>query len=596
MSMQRSFLTYGIVFFCTLTSVNGHILDNMNEYFRTQLFQAFETDPEIESVQKESRDPVYESEVPEELLNGPRRERDKSLVLRKEDIRFHDIVGQSQAVMNLRSVVEQFRHPERLRLFGGVNKKGIILEGPPGTGKTMLARATANELGYSFHECSASSFVEVFVGTGAQRVRELFEQAHRFAPSIVFIDEIDAIAAADRNESSSNGGLEYRQTLNELLTQMNNITHDSHVMVMCATNTITSVDEAFKAPHRFEIVTIGLPDALGRKETLEYYLQRLPRADISDKAIATVLEKSGGFSQAQIKSLVSSAVQFAVADKDASQVEDMHLLIALEQTRNAMKTGIFGSKDQEYDKVFFNDISGLKDVIKEFEFLVYSLKHPDRIRKFGVTPPKGILLEGPPGCGKTMLVRALANEAHCKVLYASGSSFDSKFVGEGAKELRKLFDQARMISPAIIFIDEIDAISGRAGSQQTVNELLTQMDGFVKEANVIVIGATNVLHEVDYRLRRPGRFSRIITIELPNEEERRGILELYINKLPLVDHDSVPYDRLVMHTKNFSSAGLRTLVNDAAMQACKEESESVEEAHFLFALNRALRTKKMRHE
>ena len=472
-------------------------------------------------------------------------------------------------------------------------KKGILLDGPPGTGKTMLARATANELGYSFHECSGSSFVEVWVGQGAQRVRQLFDTARRQAPSLIFIDEIDAVAAANRDQSDQGSSMEYRQTLNELLTQMNSIQHDSGIMVMVATNTITAVDDAFKAPHRFEIVTVGLPTEHGRRETLEHYLSKLPHVSVAPESINTMVEKTRGFSQAQLQSLINNAVHYAAA-QEAQEVTDGHIMTSLEHARNAMRTGIFGSKSMEYDKINFNDIAGLKEVVKEFEFLVYSLKNPDQLKAFGVVPAKGILLAGRPGCGKTMLVRALANEASCQVLYASGSSFDGKFMGDGAKAVRDLFDRARMVSPAIIFIDEIDAISGRTGGQQTVNELLTQMDGFTKEENVVVIGATNVLPEVDYRLRREGRFSRIIPINLPDENERHAILSLYIHKLPKVDQEAVPYDKLVLHTKDFSGAALRNIVNDAAMQACKENAEHVQARHFEESLNRALRARKHR--
>lgn len=363
---------------------------------------------------------------------------------------------------------------------------------------------------------------------------------------------------------------------------------------MCATNTIAAVDAAFKAPHRFEIVTVNLPTPQGRFETVQHYVDRLPRANISLEAMEAVVEKTRGFSQAQLKSLVNNAVQHAIADKEAKEVTNTHLMAALEQCRNAMKTGMFGSQSSEFDKVSFKDVAGLGEVVNEFEFLVHSLKNPEALRSYGVEPPSGILLHSPPGCGKTLLVRALANEANCQVLYASGSSLDGKFMGDGAKAVRKLFDKARMISPAIIFLDEIDAVSTKTGGTQTVNELLTQMDGFSKNSDVIVIGATNMLHEVDYRLRRPGRFSRIIQIDAPNEDERRAILELYINKLPRVDSKNVPYDNLVLHTRGMTGAGLRTIVNEAAMYACKFGAQTVNEDHFNLALNRALRDRKQR--
>ena len=608
MSMQRSFWALVFCMLLPATSARPFFLDEINELFLNKLLsfnefnspenphafpgeKQYDKDPDPnDSDDEEITDP--ENNNPKKQPNQPRKKPQppKSLILKDEDIRFNHIVGQDEAVTHLRSVVEQFKNPSRLELFGGEHKKGILLEGPPGTGKTMLAKAIANELGYSFHECSASSFVEVYVGTGAQRVRELFTAAHQSAPAVIFIDEIDA-AAGKRGEGTGGGDQEYRQTTLELLTQMNKLNHSSNILVVTATNCIEHVDEAFKAPHRFEIITIGLPTPQGRADTLRNYLNRLRRVDvISDQTILEVVEKTKGFSQSQIKTIVNGAVELALNDKTADKVTDAHVLAAMEQTRNAMRTSIFGSRRSEFDSVRFNDIGGLEAVINDFKFLVYSLQNPDKLKEYGVRPPKGILLVGAPGCGKTLLVRALANEAHCDVISVSGGSFDTKFMGEGAQELRKIFASAAMVSPCIIFIDEIDGIT----SAQSVNELLTQMDGFVKEETVIVIGATNHLEAVDYRLRREGRFSRIVPIELPNAQERRTILELYVNKLPRVDKTTVPYDTLVFYTQDFSGAALRNIVDDAAMFACIENAPEIEEKHFHQALERAIISRKKR--
>jgi len=586
--MQRSLAVFFILACSSFGFVQGHFLDDLNEVMQG-IFVQYDSFPDDPAVYEPER--YYESDegLGKDLSVLPET-RKQTIYRDKTQICLDDVRGQDEVVTTIRGVVEQLKNPTRLKMFGGRPKKGILLEGPPGTGKTLLAQAVANELGYSFHNVSGSEFVEVWVGQGAQRVRDLFSRAQATAPAVIFIDEVDAIAATSRDESSSNGSLEYRQTLNELLTQMNKLDHNSKVLVICATNTIEAVDAAFKAPHRFEIITVGLPNAKGRRDILMHYLDRLPRADCSEKCIDTLVEKTKGFSGAQLESLVSSAVHFAVADLEAHALQDKHLTTSLEAARHAMKTGMFGSSSTEYDNVLFSDIAGLSSIKKEFKDLLFFLKHPEKLRQYGVEPPKGILLAGRPGVGKTMLVRALANEADCPVFYASGADFDGKYLGEGAQKIDNLFEKARMVSPAIIFIDEIDAISGKTGSMQTVNKLLTKMDGFSKESNVIVIGATNRPREVDRRLRRPGRFTEIHTINLPTTQDRKDILSLYVNKLPRVSLDDVPYDDLVAKTSGMSGAALKDIVNEAASLACKEGAFTVSSRHFYQALNKALYT------
>lgn len=520
---------------------------------------------------------------------------------RKKEFSFGDIAGHDDLIQKLRSTIKQMENPELLRKLGGKPKKGILLEGPSGTGKTLIAKAIAHELGYEFHSVSASSMIEVYVGTGAQRVREVFTKAKQTAPSVIFLDEVDAIAAASRKESSSGGDQEYRQTLTELLNQMNDLDKlpsDQRVIVIAATNTIEAIDPAFKAPHRFDVLSVPLPDYKGRQDILDLYLNKLQYKDLTvdkekhpevdqENLVNYLASRTVGFSGAQLESIINGAVHKALMEEDASLVTASHILYSLEDERKALRSSSFGAQYMENDKVSFSDIAGMPETVEEFQDLVYSLKNPDVLRNYGVTLPRGILLEGKPGCGKTMLVQALANATDCSFYYASGSSFDGKYMGEGSKNIKELFSKAKMVSPSIIFIDEIDAIN-TAG---TLNELLTQMDGFHKETNIIVIGATNVIKEVDYRLRRPGRFDRIIKVDLPNKEGRLKILELYTNKLPNIDTKNIPYEDLALHTEGFSGAALKTMVNDAATLACKAQAEQVGEEHFRLALQRALKNK-----
>lgn len=489
----------------------------------------------------------------------------------KDKVLFKDIAGQEKAVEHLLQVVNQYKNPERLRAFGGKPKKGILLEGPSGTGKTMLAQALANELGFHFINLSASSMVQLYVGQGAKHVREAFAKARKKAPSVIFFDEIDAIGAADRGSSGSGGDQEYRQTLTEFLCQMNELRDDEKVIVVAATNTVTVLDEAFKSPHRFEVISVPLPTQLEREAIFNLYLTRLPKKNIEGDIARELATLTKGFSGAKIEALIQNAIQYAVADVTAPGVTNEHLLKAVEKERQAHKASIFGTHKKEFDALGFSDIAGLSKVIKEFEELVFALKHPEELKKFGASIPRGYLLIGKPGCGKTMIARALANEAGCTFLEASASSLDGKFIGEGAKRIRELFEQARAVSPTIIFLDEIDGIA----TQQTLNELLTQMDGFTANDNIIVIGATNHPRLIPESLKRPGRFTKIIEIPLPDKRARAEILALYLSKLPRVAREDIDLDALVEKTEGFNSATLKELINEAATIACRAQADMV---------------------
>ena len=573
----------------------AHLLDEWNEGGRELFGSGFQ---KIYHISISGDDPHEHTTANGIPIRDPYDDRDPSpFQMSNEFLTLDDIVGQKEAVSRIRTIIKQFKDPSRLQYFGGTVKTGMLLSGPPGTGKTRLAQAIANELGYAFHSVAASNMVQIFVGQGAQHVREVFEVARRSAPSVLFIDEIDAIASARGGEGGSNQ--EFSNTLNELLVQMNKTKEGSGVIVITATNVIEQLDPAFKSPHRFEIVDVPLPTREGRKDVFEYYMTRLPHIDLDSirEKMDQVLDRSKGFSHAQIAGVVNTAIQNAVMDETAAKINLIHLEAALIDARESMKTADFGSSTNEYDEVSFDDIVGLEGVIQDLDMIVEGLKKPEVLKKYGLNLPKGILLHGPPGTGKTMLARALANESDCAFFYASASSFDEKFVGVGAKRVRDIFEKARRIAPSIIFIDEVDGVArsyGDGGSTGTINELLTQMDGFKKDENVIVIAATNEINRVDYRLRREGRFTHMVNIPLPDEEARRQILEMYIHKIPNVDKEKVPYDHLVMHTTEFNAAGLKALVNEASSRAFKEKTENVTAEHFEAALNLALKNKKLR--
>lgn len=572
---------------------NSLTFDNVNEFFQSALSNTSGPIPNrIHYVQPETESPLN----PLELTPGG-FSRSGGIYKSPETLKLKDFIGSSAVKERVRHVIEMFKHPEKLEMLGGCVKNGLILAGPSGTGKTMLAHAIANELGFSLVKKSGSEFINKYVGVGAANVRSAFEEALEQTPCVLFIDEVDAVATARESSEDSQGGAgssEKNQTLNELLCQMNSVKGNKDILVIVATNMVESLDPAFRAPHRFDTVIIGTPDRSVRKQLIQHYAGKLPRIIITPETIELMLERTENATGAMIESIFKTAVQMAALDDDATEVTQKHLLAALEQEREALKSGLYGAeKSRSEDTVTFANIIGMDDTVAQFKDIVMLLKNRDRMKQFGVELPSGIMLAGKPGCGKTLLARALANEANCAFFYVSAASLESKWVGGTAKNIRDLFEKAALVSPSIIFMDEFDAI-GAQENNPALKELLTQMDGFDQHANVLVIAATNVIDRIIPSVKRNGRFSSIIEVNLPNDDSRRKILTHYVLQKPLVNLEAVPYDMLVKHTKDFSSAGLKELVDDAVLRACVEGSALTEAVHFEAALNKALAEKKFR--
>jgi cell division protease FtsH len=498
--------------------------------------------------------------------------------------KFIDVAGAKKAKEALGDIIEFLKNPEKFKLMGAHIPKGILLAGEPGNGKTLLARAVAGEANCSFISISGSDFIEIFVGVGASRIRDLFHQARKSAPCILFIDEIDAIGRS-RGSGFGGGHDEREQTLNQLLTEMDGFDqYEKTIVVLAATNIPEVLDKALLRPGRFDrVLYVPYPDFDSRLELLQIHTKKVPldpKLNLND-----IAEFTQGLSGADLENLVN------LAALRASQFGEN--ILTKEDFEKAYKDIFTSKKDiqsssQDKAKEFlpqqvktkFSDIAGLDDAKEDLNEIVRFLKKPEVYKSMGARIPKGLLMTGDPGNGKTLLARGLAGEAGVPFFYASGSQFVQKYVGEGASRIRELFIQARKHAPSIIFIDEIDAIGkrreedGNSEYNQTINQLLTEMDGFVvDDIPVVVVGATNLSDAIDKALKRPGRFDRLVDIPYPNLRARIKILEVHARGKKF--DDTVNMESIARGCSSFSGAQLEALLNEAAILSVAREKNQI---------------------
>lgn len=498
---------------------------------------------------------------------------------------FDDVAGQDPAVAELRQIRDFLASPDRYAAVGALMPRGILLYGPPGCGKTLLARALANETGASFYSISGSDFVELYVGVGAARVRELFADARSNTPAIVFIDELDSIGKARGAGFEAHG--EQEQALNQILTEMDGFSNTDAVMVLGATNRPDILDPALLRPGRFDRA-IGLerPDESARLSILAIHARtRTLGSDVDLDAIAS---RAVGLTGADLANVLNEAALSAAREGAASVAQadlDRALASILEaperQRRLSMKDRSIAKRLLSHERVTFDDLAGADEVIAELTDVRDYLTEPDLFLRMGALPPRGILLAGPPGCGKTLLARAVAGEANAAILAVSGSEFVEVMAGEGAARVRELFAEARSVAPTIVFIDEVDALgAGRSGAgagghreaDQTLNQLLVELDGFQPRAGVIVIAATNRPDILDPALLRAGRIDRRIDLLLPDRSARRAILEVHARDKPL---ENVDLDVVADLCRGFSGADLANVLNEAALLAIRRRALTI---------------------
>ena len=518
-------------------------------------------------------------------------------------VTYEDIGGMRHVIKRIRELVElPLRHPELFKHLGIEPPKGVLLYGPPGTGKTLLARAVANETEAHFIAINGPEIMSKFYGESEARLREIFEEAKKNAPAIIFIDEIDALAPK-RDEVI--GEVE-RRVVAQLLALMDGLEARGNVIIIAATNRPEAVDPALRRPGRFDReIEITLPDKQGRLEILQIHTRNMPLAD--DVDLQKLAEITHGYTGADLAALVKEAAMHALrrylpeidlaSDKIPSHVLE-NMEVRMEDFLAAYKEIVPSGMREIYvevPEVRWSDIGGLEDVKQQLrEAVEWPLKHPEIFDKMGIRPPKGILLFGPPGTGKTLLAKAAATESGANFIAVRGPEILSKWVGESEKAIRQIFRRARQVAPTIVFFDEIDSIAPARGfrhdtsgvTDRIVNQLLAEMDGIVPLTNVVVIAATNRPDILDPALLRPGRFDKIIYVPPPDKRSRLEILRIHTRSVPLAE--DVDLELIAEKTKGYSGADLEYLVREAALFALRDDinTRRVYMRHFEKALRR----------
>jgi transitional endoplasmic reticulum ATPase len=504
------------------------------------------------------------------------------------DISYDDIGGLKEEVKKVREMIEiPLKKPEIFEKLGVAPPKGVLMHGPPGTGKTLLAKAVANESDAHFILINGPEIMSKYVGGSEENLREFFEEAEENAPSIIFIDELDAIAPK-REETQ---GETERRTVAQLLTLMDGLNSRGQVVVIGATNRPDSIDGALRRPGRFDReIEIGVPDKDGRKEILEIHTRGMPLAE--DVDLDNLAETTHGFVGADLEALSKEAamrvVRRIIPDLNSDDEVPPEVFEKLIVTKDDFKTALKEIQPSalrevlvQVPNVSWDDVGGLDDAKQELkEAVEWPLKYPDKFEKFGIKPPKGTLLYGIPGTGKTLLAKAVANESDANFIAIKGPELLSKWVGESEKGVREVFRKARQTAPTVIFFDEIDSIASNRGAEagdsgvtkRVVNQLLTEMDGLEELDDVAIIAATNRPDILDPGLVRPGRFDRHIKVDTPDEESRLAIFKVHTKDMPLAE--DVKLSRLAKNTEGYVGADIEAVCREAAMLTLREDINS----------------------
>ncbi|WP_312908313.1 CDC48 family AAA ATPase [Natronosalvus caseinilyticus] len=507
------------------------------------------------------------------------------------NVTYEDIGGLDSELDQVREMIElPMRHPELFQQLGIEPPKGVLLHGPPGTGKTLMAKAVANEIDAHFQTISGPEIMSKYYGESEEKLREVFEEAEENAPAIVFVDELDSIAA--KREDA--GGDVERRVVAQLLSLMDGLEERGRVTVIAATNRVDAIDPALRRGGRFDReIEIGVPDKDGRTEILQVHTRGMPLSDSVD--LDQYAENTHGFVGADLESLTKEAAMNALRrirpELDLEQEEiDAEVLERLRVTEKDFKEALKGITPSALREVFvevpdvtWNDVGGLmqtKDRLQET--IQWPLDYPEVFQAMDMEAAKGVLMYGPPGTGKTLLAKAVANEAQSNFISIKGPELLNKYVGESEKGVREVFEKARSNAPTVIFFDEIDSIATERGSGQmdsgvgerVVSQLLTELDGLEELEDVVVIATTNRPDLIDTALLRPGRLDRHIHVPVPDEEARKKIFEVHTRDKPLAE--GIDLDWLASQTEGYVGADIEAVCREASMAATREFIETVD--------------------
>ncbi len=504
---------------------------------------------------------------------------------RLPEVSYEDIGGLEEEVRKIREMVElPLKHPEVFERLGIQPPKGVLLHGPPGTGKTLLAKAVANETSSHFLTINGPEIMSKYYGQSEENIRKIFEEAEKNAPSIIFIDEIDAIAP---KREETRGEVE-RRVVAQLLSIMDGLKSRGKVVVIAATNMPDILDPALRRPGRFDReIEIGVPGKEGRKKVLQIHTRNMPLAkNVNLDYLANI---TYGFVGADLESLAKEAAMVLIRrlmpelklhEEEAISKDLLEkLVISMNDFKESLKVvrpSALREVFVEIPNIKWTDIGGLEDVKQELkEAVEWPLKNPDAFKRIGIRPPRGILLYGAPGTGKTLLGKAVAKESESNFILVNGPEMLSKWVGESEKAVREVFKKARQTSPTIIFFDEIDSIAPRRGistdahvTERIVNQLLTEMDGLEELQDVVVIAATNRPDIIDTGLLRPGRFDRIILTPAPDKKTREEIFKIHTEDMPI---KGVKIQTLVEKTEGYVGADIEAVCREAGMLALRKD-------------------------
>jgi transitional endoplasmic reticulum ATPase len=501
---------------------------------------------------------------------------------------YEDIGGLNEEIRRIREIVElPLRHPEIFQRLGIDPPKGVLIHGPPGCGKTLLARAVANESDASFYAINGPEIMSKYYGESEARMRKMFEDAEKNAPGILFIDEVDAIAP---KRSEVTGEME-RRVVAQLLACMDGLKGRGNVIVIGATNRPDAIDEALRRPGRFDReIEISIPSRDGRLEILQIHTRGMPL--VEDVNLQKIADFTHGFTGADLEALSREAAMKALRRylpkidlKQKSIPHDVldQMVVTSEDIMGAFREVTPTAMRAIYvetPNVHWDEVGGLEEVKQALvEAVEWPIKTPERFTRLGIQPPKGILLQGPPGCGKTLLARAVATESEANFISIRGPEIFSKWVGESEKAIRETFRRARLAAPSLIFFDEFDSLVPNRGggddsgvTERVISQLLTEIDGLLSLQNIVVIAATNRPDLIDPAVLRPGRFDRRVYVPPPDYGARLQILQIKTRGMPL--DKGVMLEDLAKKMQGYSGADIDSVCREAALTALRKDTET----------------------